>query len=67
MPEEFVNLSKEMNLQMKEVERTLYRMNLVKSIVGYSIIKFLKIKTRKKDLKSSESEIIHCVQEKQLQ
>lgn len=67
MPEEFVNLSKEMNLQMKEVERTSYRMNLVKSIVGYSIIKFLKIKTRKKDLKSSESEIIHCVQEKQLQ
>ena len=67
MPEEFANLSKGMNLQMKEVERTLYRMNLVKSIVGYSIIKFLKIKTRKKDLKSSESEIIHCVQEKQLQ
>lgn len=67
MPEEFANLSKGMNLQMKEVERTSYRMNLVKSIVGYSIIKFLKIKTRKKDLKSSESEIIHCVQEKQLQ
>ena len=48
MPEEFVNLSKEMNLQMKEVERTSYRMNLVKSIVGYSIIKFLKIKDKEK-------------------
>lgn len=46
MPGEFPNLSKGINLQMKEAERTSYKMSPVKFIVGYSIIKFLKIKNK---------------------
>lgn len=46
MSGKFPNLSKGINLQMQEAKNTLYRMNPMKSIVGCSIIKFLKDKDK---------------------
>lgn len=62
MPGKFPDLPKGISLKMQEAERMSYRMNLVKFTVGYSIIKFMKIKT--KNLKISESETTSYLQGK---
>ena len=56
MGENFLNLAKDISLQVQEAKQTLNKTNLKKPMPKYIIIKLLKYKVKEKNLESSERE-----------